>query len=174
MLKDKVWIIYMSLYRVKQFIWALKSLSKDIDTEYVNKFLNKKERKLFNKLKKIDKQHCIRVSKDAVNLSKEKSINLNRVAKVGLLHDIGKSEYGLNIIEKSVLVILNKITKGKLKKYDGIKAIDAYYNHAEKGANILKHFNIYDKEFLDTVRYHHSNKINNKLLDIIKESDNRN
>lgn len=165
----------MSLYRVKQFIWAVKSLSEDIDTEYVNKFLNKKERKLFNKLKKTDKQHCIRVSKDAVHLSKGRNINLNRVAKVGLLHDIGKCEYGLNIIEKSVLVILNKMTKGTLKKYDGIKAVDSYYNPAEKGANLLKHFNTYDKEFLDTVRYHHSNKIQgNKLLDIIKESDNRN
>ena len=165
----------MSLYRVKQFIWALKSLSEDIDTEYVNKFLNKKERRLFNKLKKTDKQHCIRVSKDAVYLSRGRNINLNRVAKVVLLHDIGKGEYGLNIIEKSVLVILNKVTKGKLKKYDGIKAVDSYYNHAEKGANLLKYFNTYDKEFLDTVRYHHSNKIQgNKLLDIIKESDNRN
>jgi len=165
----------MSLYRVKQFVWALKSLSEDIDTKYVNKFLNKKEISLFNKLKKTDKQHCIRVSKDAVHLSKEKNINLNRVAKVGLLHDIGKGEYGLNIIEKSVLVVLNKITKGKLKKYDTIKAVDSYYNHAEKGANLLKQFNTYDKEFLDTIRYHHNNKIQgSKLLDIIKESDNRN
>ena len=165
----------MSLYRVKQFVWALKSLSEDIDIEYVNKFLNKREKNLFNKLKKTDKQHCIRVSKDAVHLSKGKNINLNRVAKVALLHDIGKGEYGLNIIEKSVLVILNKMTKGKLKKYDGIKAVDSYYNHAEKGANLLKLFNTYDKEFLDTIRYHHSNKIQgNKLLDIIKESDNRN
>ena len=141
----------MSLYRVKQFIWALKSLSEDIDTEYVNKFLNKKERRLFNKLKKTDKQHCIRVSKDAVYLSRGRNINLNRVAKVGLLHDIGKGEYGLNIIEKSVLVILNKVTKGKLKKYDGIKAVDSYYNHAEKGANLLKYFNTFVKLFLYTV-----------------------
>lgn len=67
------------------------------------------------------------------------------------------------------------MTKGKLKKYDSIKAVDSYYNHAEKGANLLKRFNTYDKEFLDTIRYHHSNKIQgNKLLDIIKESDNRN
>lgn len=165
----------MSLYRVKQFVWALKSLSEDIDTEYVNRFLNKREKDLFNKLKKTDKHHCIRVSKEAVNLSKGKEINLNRVAKVALLHDIGKGEYGLNVIEKSVLVILNKMTKGKLKKYDSIKAIDSYYNHAEKGANLLKSFNTYDKEFLDTIRYHHSNKIQgNKLLEIIKESDNRN
>ena len=81
----------MSLYRVKQFFWAVKSLSEDVDTAYVNKFLNKKERNLFNKLRKIDKQHCIRVSKDAVRLSEGKNINLNRVAKVALLHDIGKS-----------------------------------------------------------------------------------
>lgn len=165
----------MSLYRVKQFFWAVKSLSEDVDTAYVNKFLNKKERNLFNKLRKIDKQHCIRVSKDAVRLSEGKNINLNRVAKVALLHDIGKSEYSLNIVEKSMLVILNKVTKGSLKKYNKIKAIDSYYNHAEKGANLLKHFNTYDKEFLDTVRYHHNNKINgSKLLDLIRESDNRN
>lgn len=165
----------MSLYRVKQFVWAVKSLSEDIDTAYVNKFLNKKERNLFNKLRKMDKQHCIRVSKEAVRLSEGRNINLNRVAKVALLHDIGKSEYSLNVIEKSILVILNKMTKGRLKKYNTIKAIDSYYYHAEKGANLLKHFNTYDKEFLDTVRYHHSNKISgSKLLDVIRESDNKN
>ena len=92
-----------------------------------------------------------------------------------LLHDIGKGEYGLNIVEKSVLVILNKVSKGKLKKYNTIKAVDSYYNHAEKGANLLKQFNVYDKEFLDTVRYHHNNNVvGNKLLEIIRESDNRN
>ena len=84
-------------------------------------------------------------------------------------------EYGLNIVEKSVLVILNKVSKGKLKKYNTIKAVDSYYNHAEKGANLLKQFNVYDKEFLDTVRYHHNNNVvGNKLLEIIRESDNRN
>lgn len=100
------------LYRVKQFFWAIKSLSEDIDKDYVNKFLNKKEKRLFNRLKKMDKQHCIRVSKDAVNLSKDKGLNTKRVAKAALLHDIGKGEYGLNIVEKSVLVILNKVSKG--------------------------------------------------------------
>lgn len=165
----------MSLYRVKQFIWAIKSLADDVDTEYVNKFLNKNERKLFNRLRKTDKQHCIRVSKDAVSLSKDKHIDVNRVAKVALLHDIGKSEYSLNVFEKSILVILNKVSKGKLKRFDDFKAVDSYYNHAAKGANILKEVNIYDKEFLDTVRYHHDSKIHgSKLLEIIRESDNKN
>ena len=165
----------MSLYRVKHFVWALKAMRENIDVEYVNKYLNTNEKELFNKLKKTDKQHCIRVSKDAVKYSKVANISTHRVAKVALLHDIGKGYYGLNIIEKSVLVILNKVTKGKLKKYNNIKAIDSYYNHAKKGADLLKKFNKYDKEFLDTVRYHHSKKVQgNKLLDIIKECDDRN
>lgn len=165
----------MAIYRVKQFIWAAKSLVEDIDSEYVNKFLNKKERKLFNKLKKTDKHHCIRVCKDAIDLSKGTNININRVAKAALLHDIGKSEYGLNIFEKSMLVILHKVSNGKIKRFDNFKSIDSYYNHAAKGANLLKHFNTYDKEFLDAIRYHHDKKSDlNKLLQIIKESDNRN
>ena len=69
----------MSVYRVKQFIWAAKSLLQDVDTTYVNKFLNSDEKKLFNKLKKPDKHHCIRVCKDAIDISKEKNMNVNRV-----------------------------------------------------------------------------------------------
>ena len=172
--KDKV--VIMSVYRVKQFIWAAKSLLQDVDTTYVNNFLNSDEKKLFNKLKKPDKHHCIRVCKDAIDISKEKNMNVNRVAKAALLHDIGKSEYSLNLFEKSAVVILNKLTKGKLKKYDSFKVVDAYYNHSEKGANILKKLNVYDKEFLDTIRYHHNNKITNesKLLQVIRECDNKN
>ena len=38
----------MSLYRVKQFIWALKAMRENIDVEYVNKYLNTNEKELFN------------------------------------------------------------------------------------------------------------------------------
>ena len=69
------------LYRVKQFIWAIKSLFQEVDNDYVNKLLDKREKRLFNKLKKSDKQHCIRVSKDAVILSKDKGLNAKRVEK---------------------------------------------------------------------------------------------
>lgn len=164
----------MSVYRIKQFIWATKSLVEKVDTKYINKFLNKREKQLFNRLKKVDKHHSIRVCKEAINISKDKNIDINRVAKAALLHDIGKSEYSLNIIEKSILVLLHKGTKGKIKKFNNIKAIDIYYNHAAKGADILKRCNTYDKEFLDTIRYHHHNNIKeSKLLQIIKESDDR-
>lgn len=167
----------MALYRVKQFLWATESYFKKVDTEYINKYLNDDERRLFNKLNHNEQHHSIRVSKEAVEICKEKNIKVNtdKIAKAALLHDIGKGEFGLNIIEKSALVLLNNITKGKIKKYNNIKQIDIYYNHAQKGADLLKKFDAYDKEFLDSIRYHHSNKqITNKLLDVIRESDNKN
>ena len=43
------------LYRVKQFIWAIKSLFQEVDNNYVNKLLDKREKRLFNKLKKSGK-----------------------------------------------------------------------------------------------------------------------
>ena len=141
--------------------------------------LDNDEKILFNKLKKSDKQHCIRVCKEALNMldttQTYKDLQVNKVAKAALLHDVGKGEFGLNLVEKSTLVLLNNLTKGKIKKYDNIKQIDIYYNHAQKGFDILKEFKTYDKEFLESIRYHHSNKkINNQLLDVIRECDNRN
>ena len=170
----------MSLYRVKQFFWATEAIVKKIDYKYVNEYLDDREKFLFNKLTKGDKQHSIRVCKEAINTFNatqeiNNNLDVNKVAKAALLHDIGKTEYGINIVEKSIVVILNKITNGKLKKYDNIKLIDIYYNHPEKGANILSKINKYGKDFLDTVKYHHSKKKfeNNKLLGIIRESDNK-
>lgn len=168
----------MALYRIKQFIWGIESYFKDIDNDYLEIFLNENEILLFNKLRQNDKHHSIRVCKEAISILKSKKINVdvNKLAKAALLHDVGKGEYGLNLIEKSILVMLNRVTNGKIKKYKNIKHIDIYYNHPEKGAEVLKQFNIYDKEFLDTIRYHHSSdkREKNILLDIIRESDNKN
>lgn len=167
----------MALYRVKQFVWAAGSYFKKIDTEFINKYLDEDEKKLFSRLNHNEKHHSIRVCKEALDICKNKttSLDTNRIAKAALLHDVGKGEFGLNIVEKSTLVLLNSLTKGKIKKYDNIKQIDIYYNHAQKGADILKEFKSYDQEFLDSIRYHHSNKkISNELLDVIRESDNKN
>ena len=150
----------------------------NITTKYVDKFLDSKEKELFNKLKHNEKHHSIRVCKDAINILREKNIEIDdkKIAKLSLLHDIGKGEHSLNIFEKSTLVILNKITNGKLRRLDNIKNIDIYYNHGEKGARLLKEYNKYDKEFLEAIEFHHNDKFsgNNKLLDIIRESDNKN
>ncbi|MBB6623816.1 HDIG domain-containing metalloprotein [Clostridium gasigenes] len=167
----------MKFYRIKQFIWGIESSFKKIDYSYIETYLNNNEIMMFNKLKKSDKHHCIRVCKDSVMLLKNNNIKMDeyRVGKIALLHDIGKSKYHINLIEKSLIVLLDKFTKGNLKKYDNIKQINIYYNHPKIGYEMLKTRN-YDKELLEVVRYHHNKKKfkKNKIIDIISICDNKN
>lgn len=172
------------IYRIKQFMWAISCSFKEIDYSYVSKFLNNEEIELFYKLKNSEKHHCIRVCTDCLNIKENKTIDIdeNILGKLGLLHDIGKTQHKLSLVEKLVLVILHKITKGKLKKLDNFERVNIYYNHGIKGREILeKSNNEYSKKFLAAVEYHHcytvDNNItntNNVLLTILIEADNKN
>lgn len=167
------------IYRVKQFIWASTSYFKKIDYPYIDKYLNNKEKQLFERLRKSDKQHCIRVSKDALKYIETApngfEIDEKSLGKLTLLHDIGKVERPLNSIEKSIVVLFHKITKGKIRKYTNVKIIDTYYNHPQKGAKILKKIG-YDKCFLEAVENHHNKyiDINNGMLEILQICDDKN
>jgi putative nucleotidyltransferase with HDIG domain len=171
-------VINVSLYRVKQFIWGINSLYKKVDYAYVSQFLNKDEIDIFKKLKNNDQHHCIRVCRDSLQYNKEYFINLNeyKLGRAALLHDVGKGKLHLSLIEKSIIVILDRITKGKLKKYNKIKQVNIYYNHPKIGFNILKDLG-YEDELLEVVKYHHNKgKINcdNKMLQIISLCDDKN
>lgn len=162
--------------RIKQFIWAITSSFKKIDEEPLNKYLNKLELEEFNKLSKAEKHHCIRVCKDSINKYKDNElIDIKRLAKITLLHDVGKNKEHTNIFEKSYIVILDKITKGKLKSHQKNKKIYIYYNHQIESINILKKIGGYDKDFIEAIKNHHNDKsINNIYLNILKKYDDKN
>ncbi|MCF0149626.1 MAG: HDIG domain-containing protein [Clostridium sp.] len=169
----------MTLYRVKQFIWGFVSLFKEVDYTYVTKFLNEDEIDIFNSLKHNDKHHCIRVCKDSIKMRNEFNIDVDmyRLGRAALLHDAGKGITHLSLIEKSAVVLLDKLTRGKIRKYDNIKQINVYYNHPNIGLGILMQNGFeHDKELLEVVRYHHhpSIKNENKMLSIIKLCDDKN
>lgn len=166
------------LYRVKQFIWALTSIFKKTDYKYINKYLYNNEIKVFNSMKKSDIQHCVRVAKTIEKSLEECNDKFysddkkKEMIRLGLLHDIGKSEYKLNCIEKSIIVILDKITKSKIIKYKQFKIVRNYYYHAEEGSYILKNLNNqYSDEFLYLVENHHDKNCKNDLMDILRNAD---
>lgn len=165
------------MYRVKQFLWGIKSLYRDIDIEYVKKFLTEDEIKIFKKLKINDQHHCIRVCKDSLEMNRNYELNIDeyKLGKAALLHDIGKTKFHLNLVEKSIVVILHKLTRGYIKKYKNIKQIDIYYNHPKIGYEILKEKG-YSKDILEVVRHHHTKNrmIDNEYLTIISFCDDRN
>ncbi|GAA0674921.1 MULTISPECIES: HDIG domain-containing metalloprotein [Clostridium] len=161
------------IYRIKQFVWGIISSFKSINMEYLKSNLTNDELDIFLKLRLNEQHHSIRVAKTCEKIAAHKyeDIDVVKLRKIALLHDIGKIKKHLNLIDKSILVILNKVTHGRIKKYTNIKKIDVYYNHDEYGADILKELG-YDEELIYVIRNHHKNvNIQNKMLYILKKSD---
>ncbi|NLK96062.1 MAG: HDIG domain-containing protein [Clostridiales bacterium] len=161
------------VYRFKQFIWAITSIFSSMDDSIVEKYLDNDEKVLFNRLNKMEKSHSIRVCNMALKNNKNNDVDKNKLAKIALLHDIGKSYKSLNVVDKSVLVILDKITSGRLKKFNKNNKVDIYYNHGKKSVELLQKMKKgYDSEFMEAIEMHHYVLNNNNIyLKIIKECD---
>ena len=128
-------------------------------------------------MKTSEKHHCVRVCNDAINMAREdNNINEKKLAKIALLHDVGKCGSPLNVFEKSIMVLLDRFTKGRLRNYTHLKKVDTYYNNPLKSAKILKKISSYDDEFLEAIARHHEKSYTekNKYLEIIKKCDNMN
>ena len=165
--------------RVKQFYINVTDKMTEKDYDFVKSVLTNKELELFMKLSKSEQKHCVRIAKDIESVIDNKEIkdydiltNKNLLIKSALLHDIGKNRKRLNVIDKSVIVILNKLTNGKLKNFKKSEKIQCYYNHSIYGYEILK--DMIDNEIiLDIVKNHHSSNTNN-IVSFFKEIDDRN
>ena len=165
--------------RVKQFYINVTDKMTEKDYDYAKAILNKEELKLFMKLSKSEQKHSIRIARDIEFIIDNKETNdeeilknRNLLVRSALLHDIGKITKRLNVIDKSIIVILNKITRGKLKNIEKSKKIQCYYNHSIYGYEILKDI-ISDELILDIVKNHHINSDNN-IVNFFKNIDDKN
>lgn len=165
--------------RVNQFFRCLIARLNQDDKRIIEKYLSDKEQKLLYKLPVYDIKHCVNVASDVIKGEKEeellkKNIDFTELVRAALLHDIGKSIKPLNPIDKSLLVILNKITKGRIKKYeDKSRKIYIYFNHGKEGYKLLIG-NHYSEEFLNLIRDHHDYEIENQWLKILRKYDDMN
>ena len=165
--------------RVKQFYMNITDTMSKEDYNYVEDVLNNNELQLFIKLSKSEQKHSVRIAKEIEfiidnGLTDNQEIIKNKdiLIKVALLHDIGKIKKRLNVIDKSIIVILNKLTKGKLKKVKKSKKIQCYYNHSEYSYEILKKI-VDDELLLEVVKNHHNNS-DNEIIKFFKEIDDEN
>lgn len=165
----------MSINRIKQFYWAINSKIDEEDIMLIDEMLTKEEKLLFLKLSKGEQKHCIRVARDIIkSCVAYKNIDVYRLTKAALLHDIGKISCKLNVVDKSVIVVLDKITKGRIKEFSKMKKIDIYYNHGNKAYYLLKPY-ISDKKLLSLISNHHKkNMYEDEEMKLLKICDDRN
>lgn len=155
------------LYRIRQFIKALTASVSTEERQWIVHQLSTRECELFFQLKIYEQRHCIDV---AQILAKHTHENREMI-RLGLLHDIGKIMYPLNPIEKSIMVILDKITKGSAKRWASFKMVKCYYQHAEIGYRLLKDLDEYDERFLARIKEHHSMEVDDEVLELLKNAD---
>lgn len=152
--------------RIRQFILCLFSALSLQDLEYIDEKLDNSIKYDFLRLSNYEKKHSILVAQAV-----EKEIkNDPDLVLAALLHDIGKVKHHINIIEKSIFVVLDHLTEGKLKKYDRNKSINIFYNHGEIGYDILKNTR-YNNRILYLVKDHHNKSVTNDDLNIIRKFD---
>ncbi|MEG1411838.1 MAG: HD domain-containing protein [Terrisporobacter sp.] len=151
----------MAIKRIKQFYIGLKSIFKPIkeeEVEFCKSHLSTVEYNIFDSSYKYDKKHSIRVAKSVQKLSMERNLNnkeVNLLVKSALLHDVGKINSRITIIDRIALVLLNKILGEKIKE-SNFKKVIVYYNHPEMSYNMLKN-KINDEKLLYIIKNHHNN-----------------
>ncbi len=140
------------------------------DEIFVKGYLNYEEQVLFNQLKTYEKKHALRVAKGlATSLSQEE----REAIRLGLLHDIGKIEEPLSVVEKSMMVLLHGFTKGKIKNWNRLRMVRGYYEHPQRGYERLKRIGNYSETFLNCVRDHHELQVESEWLKYLKEWDDK-
>ena len=159
------------IYRIKQFFWGFVEKLNDDDRLLIYKYLCAYEVKLFYMLPRNEQVHSIKVAKRVIFESKNRGINDSCLVKAAFLHDIGKIDSGLNVINKSILVILNKFMPSILVKLIKLKAVNAYYNHPEIALTYLKNENEEIKYYI--LNHHNYNLKQDEKLRIIQSADSK-
>lgn len=157
-------------YRIKQFIWAITAKLSEEEIQFIKRYLSIEEQELFWGLRVYEQKHSLRV---AYALRRQGGKHqVEEYIRLGLLHDVGKSKYPLNPIEKSIIVMLDGITKGRIRYWSKLKIVKCYYQHGEIGYQMLQELGSYAPSFLEAVKTHHQEEIiGNSLQMALKACD---
>lgn len=138
-------------YRIRQGIRYFYPNFNTKDEELAKIFLSEKEYELFTKMGEYDKKHSVNIVRDILKTNKSK--DKDTLIHLGFLHDVGKDKN--SIFSRIKKVILGYHT-------------DA---HDVKGYEKLKKF---DEHIAWLVLNHHNKFVDEEILKVFQEYDDRN
>lgn len=132
--------------RLKQFYCGMFCRYTKADKAFAGSYLNIQEMALFNQLPGFEKKHSVVVARKMLEAIHGKhEFDERKMAKLGLLHDIGKVLEHNSIFTKSVLVIMRFFFPGLYDRLaDGgenhpiFKRFYIHKHHGEVGARLLE------------------------------------
>jgi hypothetical protein len=122
---------------VRQFLRAWRPpLGTDERAEALA-WLRPAEAQLFNRLAHMDQRHSFDVYRSLRHAGESDG----RVLRAALLHDVGKVEARLSSVERSALVLLQTLTRGRsarrVPQGGPLGRYGRYLHHAERGHQLL-------------------------------------
>ncbi|MCK9222262.1 MAG: HDIG domain-containing protein [Limnochordia bacterium] len=156
------------------------------DYAFVHRFLNEKEQALFRKMTEADQRHCVAVAEDAaeqVLLPDQQWL----LTKAALLHDIGKGDCSLLLLDRILYTIMVRVAPdylASLRLSLGKKsfftcrrqALYIQHNHAKRGAHLARSIGC-PEDVVRLIGAHHGDRedhVNMRLLKCLQDADRRN
>lgn len=151
--------------RVKQVVAALTARIDERDKDFVKKHLNQAQAALFWQMNLPDQRHALNVAYTALALADgQAAVDQQLLIQCALLHDVGKVKGDVSTADKIITVILDKFAApwakswgkmGRGSKIDNLRhAVYIYYNHATRGAEMLRAIGL-PPELTNIVARHH-------------------
>ncbi|MBT3241052.1 MAG: HD domain-containing protein [Chloroflexi bacterium] len=168
-------------YRINQFLLALLAKPGKKDLVFVSSILNSEQFGLFKKFQASEQFHAIAVCRQIL----EQVDNDEDLLTAALLHDIGKIRYPLNIFDRIMIVLGNKLFPNQIKIWGKnepkgfFKAFVVSEMHPKWGAEMVKKTNA-SPMVLSLILRHQDNIIKfenseeDQFLKVLQYCDNNN
>lgn len=123
--------------RIRQAVMDVTAGFRKADYEFVDGYLNPGEKELFLQLRQGEILHSIAVAKKLAELIKTafqpplEDRECFYIIKAGLMHDLGKIHYGMNVLEKTMAVLLDKLVVDRTKLIVRSRMMEIYYRHPD-------------------------------------------
>ncbi|MFH1387444.1 MAG: HD domain-containing protein [bacterium] len=151
-------MISLLLYRLKQFYFGMTAKYGQEDKIFTENYLNSAELNLFNQLPNFEKKHAVVVARKM--MVSGVGFDERKLAKLGLLHDIGKLAENNSIFTKSIMVIIRFFLPSfydwlaeQGKNNPWLKRFYVHKHHGQIGAEMLAKIGV-SGEYLSIITKH--------------------
>lgn len=174
----------MIRHRVKQLYSALTAEVHAEENAIVSRYLADEERELFYRMSVVDQRHaldtCYKVLEGLAR--REDGAQEVLVVKAALLHDIGKLDGELTILDRAIIVLLQQFAPHKIELWacegrgrfmqNRRHALFLAAHHGERGAGFLQEIGS-ETDLIDLVRDHHRPVERGWRMDLLRDADSK-